>query len=207
MAFNESTLSPAPDITSLAGYSPPALDIIRKMTKTGLLVSSLAIAGVLGPSSNHAFAQHAFEIVTGKPFDSAMPKDFYLEGNAIPTEKRNAALIHLPSGVRALFALIDTTGYSADIIAKYVGMLITEGDISVCGHTVNVGSYGFGWTHPPTGAEGGGKFSLYDQSGAKIAECASSRDAAIKQPRPLQVVIAPDGSAHLYYGRQNLDLK
>jgi len=177
------------------------------MTKAGLLVSSLAIAAVLGPCANRALAQHSFEIVTGKPFDSAMPKDFYLEGSAIPTEKRNAALIRLPSGARALFALIDTTGYSSDIVAKYVGMLITEGDITLCGHTVSVGSYGFGWTHPATGVEGGGKFSLYDQSGAKLTECATSRDAQIKQPRPLQVVIASGGSARLYYGRQNIELK
>jgi hypothetical protein len=74
-----------------------------------------------------------------------VPKDFYLEGNAIPTQKRNAVLVHLPSGARAVFALIDTTGYSANIIAKYVGMIITEGDVSVCGQKVTVGSYGFGW--------------------------------------------------------------
>ena len=79
------------------------------------------------------FGQHQFEIVTGKAFDSALPKDFYLEGNAIPTAKRNAVMVHLPSGSRALFSLIDTSGYSADIIAKYIGMIITEGDVSICG--------------------------------------------------------------------------
>ena len=176
------------------------------MTKVYLTFSLSAIL-LLGPSNSRAFAQHKFELVTGKAFDSAMPKDFYLEGNAIPTEKRNAALLRLPSGARALFALIDTSGYSTDVQAKYAGMLIAEGDVTLCGHTVSVGSYGFGWAHPATGVEGGGTFSLYDQSGAKLAECATSRDAQIKQPRPLQVVIGSDGSARLYYGRQNLELK
>jgi len=176
------------------------------MTKLCLSVSLSAIL-LLAASSNRAFAQHKFEVVTGKAFESAMPKDFYLEGNALPTEKRNAALIRLPSGARALFALVDTSGYSTDVSAKYAGMLITEGDVTLCGHTVSVGSYGFGWSHPAAGVEGGGTFSLYDQSGAKLNECATSRDAQIKQPRPLQVVIASDGSARLYYGRQNLDLK
>src|ERR1017187_4541287 len=91
------------------------------------------LAVLLGLTAASAVAQQKFEIVTGKAFDSALPKDFYLEGNAIPTAKRNAVLVHLPSGSRALFSLIETSGYSADIIAKYVGMIITEGDVSICG--------------------------------------------------------------------------
>jgi hypothetical protein len=153
-------------------------------------------------------AQHLFEVVpnTDKAFDSAIPKDFYLEGNAIPTQKRNAILVHLPSGARAVFALIDTTGYSADIIAKYVGMIITEGDVNICGQNVGVGSYGFGWARPRTGEEGPGTFSLYNQAGAKLAECSTPRDANLKQPRPLQVVVS-GATARLYYGRHFVELK
>jgi len=150
-------------------------------------------------------AQSKFEVVTGKEFDSAMPKDFYLEGNAIPTQKRNANLVHLPSGARALFALIDTTGYSADIIAKYVGMIITEADVSICGTKVTVGSYGFGWARPGTGVDQPGKFSLYNQAGAKVTECSSPRDANLKQPRPLQV-IPSGGAAKLYFGRHYVEM-
>src|ERR1700691_6130784 len=80
-----------------------------------------------------ALAQNKFEVVTGKAFDSAVPKDFYLEGNAIPTEKRFATLVKTPAGARALFAPIDTTGYSANIVTKYIGMIITEGDLTLCG--------------------------------------------------------------------------
>jgi len=154
----------------------------------------------------HLRAQKPFEPIAGKAFDSAVPKDFYLEGNAIPTEKRNAVLVHLPSGQRAIFALIDTTGYSADIIAKYIGMIITEGDLTVCGQKIGVGSYGFGWARPGTGVDKPGAFSLYNQAGAKLAECSTPRDAKLKQPRPLQV-IAKDGGAELYYGRHHLELK
>jgi hypothetical protein len=148
-----------------------------------------------------------FELVTGKAFDSAMPKDFYLEGNAIPTQKRNAAMVRTPAGARALFALIDTTGYSADIIEKYVGMIITEGDLTVCGHKVGVGSYGFGWARPRSGVDEPGKFSLYNQAGAGVTECTAVRDAALAQPRPLQVIPGPDGSARLYYGRHYIELR
>src|ERR1035438_1288519 len=109
--------------------------------RAGLWLAAVTV--VSGAGCQSVWAQKGFEVVTGKAFDSAMPKDFYLEGNAIPTEKRNAVLVHLPSGARALFSLVETSGYSADIIAKYVGMIITEGDVSICGQKVSVGSYGF----------------------------------------------------------------
>jgi len=166
-----------------------------------------AVTVVSGAGCQSALAQNKFEVVTGKAFDSAVPKDFYLEGNAIPTEKRNALLVKTPAGARALFGLIDTTGYSANITTKYVGMIITEGDLTLCGHKVTVGSYGFGWTLPGTGVDAPGKFSLYDQAGAPVADCAADRQADLKQPRPLQVIVAADGSARLYHGKHYIGLQ
>jgi hypothetical protein len=177
------------------------------MTKFGVCLSLMTAAVLVGPGANRAAAQHQFELVTGKPLDSALPKDFYLEGKAIPTAKRNATLVHLPSGTRALFSLIDTSGYSADIIAKYIGMIITEGEVNICGQKVSVGSYGFGWARPGTGVDEPGKFSLYNQAGANVTECATPRDANLKQPRPLQVVVGTGGTAKLYYGRHYVELK
>jgi len=113
------------------------------MRNLRLFAPLLAAAAVFVPSSRNAAAQRPFEIVTGKPLDTAVPKDFYLEGNAIPTQKRNAVLVRLPSGARAVFALIDTTGYAANIVTKYVGMIITEGDFSMCGQKVTAGELRF----------------------------------------------------------------
>ncbi|MGA3040753.1 MAG: hypothetical protein ABSF54_08200 [Bryobacteraceae bacterium] len=160
----------------------------------------LAAAAVL-------LGQNKFEVVTGKAFDSALPKDFYLEGNAIPTEKRNAVLVKTPAGARAVFALIDTAGYSANIVTKYVGMIITEGDLTLCGHKVGVGSYGFGWVLPGTGVEAPGKFALYDQAGAPVTECVAERHGDLKRPLPLQVIVAADGSARLYHGKHYIGLQ
>jgi hypothetical protein len=174
--------------------------------KSCRLLLKVAGALTLGMLATTAFAQQKFELVTGKAFDQAVPKDFYLEGNAIPTEKRNAAVVKTPSGGRAVFALIDTAGYSADITTKYVGMLITEGDLQVCGKTVTTGSYGFGWKRPAAGVNEPGTFLLYDQAGKSVTECQTPRDADIKMPKPLQVVIAADGT-RLYYGRHYLALK
>ncbi|MGA2183562.1 MAG: hypothetical protein ABSH47_11080 [Bryobacteraceae bacterium] len=177
------------------------------MTSLRLFTPLATAAILLGLTAGNAVAQHQFELVTGKAFDSALPKDFYLEGNAIPTAKRNAVMVHTPSGARALFSLLDTTGYASNIIEKYVGMIITEGDVSICGQKVTVGSYGFGWVESPGGTDQPGKFSLYDQAGGKLAECATPRDAALKSPRPLQVVVKKDGTAILYHGRNSVELK
>jgi hypothetical protein len=166
-----------------------------------------AVTVVSGACCQGLLAQNKFEVVTGKAFESAVPKDFYLEGNAIPTEKRNAILVKTPGGGRAVFALIDTTGYAASITTKYAGMMITEGDLSVCGHKVTVGSYGFGWMLPGTGVDAPGKFSLFNQAGAPVADCAAQRQADLKQPRPLQVVVAADGSARLYHGKHYIALQ
>jgi hypothetical protein len=171
----------------------------------GLWLAAAAV--VSGAACQSALAQNRFEVVTGKAFDSAVPKDFYLEGNAIPTEKRNAILVKTPTGARAVFALIDTTGYSANIVTKYVGMIITEGDLTLCGHKVTVGSYGFGWTLPGTGVDAPGKFSLYDQAGAPVADCTAERQADLKQPLPLQAIVAADGSARLYHGKHYIGLQ
>jgi hypothetical protein len=152
-------------------------------------------------------AQGSFQAVTGKEFDAALPKDFYLEGNAIPTQKRNAALVKTPAGARVLLALIDTTGYSSQIQQKYEGMLITEGSLSVGGHKLGVGSYGFGYTKPAATSSEDAKFFLYNQAGMKIAECAAKKDVKIAQPKPLQVVTAMGPSARLYFGRYWVELK
>ena len=62
----------------------------RSMSRAAWVVAILLVGRGMMP------AQGGFELVTGKPFDSAFVKDFYLEGNSIPTEKRNAALVRRP---------------------------------------------------------------------------------------------------------------
>lgn len=152
-------------------------------------------------------AQGSFEVVTGKAFETALPKEFYLEGNAIPTEKRNAAMLKTAEGARVLFALLDTTGYSSRIKQKYTGMVISEGKLSVCGISVGVGSYGFGLDMPEAPSEAEAKFMLYNQAGQQVGGCGAKKDAKIKLPRPLSVVVAQGEPARLYLGRYALPLR
>jgi len=174
--------------------------------KTYLIVAASLLLSVM--VANPASAQGVFKVETGEAFNKVVPKDFVLEENAIPTEKRNSVLALTPSGARVVAGLLDTSGYSSQVREKYLGMLIAEGSLAVCGHQLAVGSYGFGLAKPPGAAEGrAAKFILYNQGGRKVAECPAAWDAKIKGPRPLQVVVNGGGGARLYLGRNWVALK
>ncbi len=168
-----------------------------------ILIAIVIVAGT--PRSIRA--QGAFEQLSGKAFESAVPNDFYLEGNRIPVEKRNAALLKTPAGARLLLALIDTAGYSSQIKQKYSGMVIAEGAVSICSVQLSVGSYGFGLEKPSAGTSADAKFALYNQAGGKVGDCSASNDSALKQPKPLNVVLSKEAGARLYLGRYFLELK
>ncbi len=151
-------------------------------------------------------AQGSFELVTGKAFDQGLPKDFYLEGNAIPTEKRNARLLKTPTGARVLLALLDTTGYSSQVQEKYLGMVIAEGPVSICGQPVRVGSYGFGLKKPLGESNEAAEFFLYNQAGEKVAECSAKKETQLARPKPLEVS-TQGAQARLYLGRYALEIE
>jgi hypothetical protein len=170
--------------------------LMKKVLWSGAL--ALGVAAVLALVPAPAQAQEKLE---GKAFDSAYVKDFYLEGNAIPTQKRNTAILKGADGKRMVFGLLDTTGYSAELQAKYAGMMILERKTIVGGAAVGTGAYGFG-LQKGTPAEGPGKLMVYDVAGAKVGEVAAQWDAALAQPVPLQVL-----NGRLYVGRHWVDIK
>jgi|SRR5579875_1262509 len=183
-------------------YDPLAHEtemLTRKIMPVYLLFLTLVATCASG------LAQGRFEIITGKLFQGAVPRDFYLEGNAIPVEKRNAVLFRTPEGARTLFGLIATAGFASRLQQKYSGMLISEGTLSICGRGVGVGSYGFGIRRRYS-LEQPTQFLLYNQAGDQIMECDMESDAHLREPRPLQIVIESSRSARLYLGREWLRL-
>jgi hypothetical protein len=158
----------------------------------------LGVAVLLAVAPAPAQAQEKLE---GKAFDSAVVKDFYLEGNAIPVQKRNTVVLKGTDGKRLVLGLIDTTGYSAEIQAKYVGMIIVERKATVGGAALGPGAYGFG-LHKPTPPEGPGHLMVYDVGGTKVAEVPAQFDKALVQPQPLQYT-----NGRLYVGRHWVEVK
>ncbi len=176
------------------------------MKKVSCVMTLVLTLAALALEAMPARAAGPFELVTGKAFDAGLPKDFYLEGNAIPTEKRNAAMLKTASGARLLVGLLDTSGYSSQVQQKYMGMLITETRVSVCGHPVGIGSYGLGLKHPTGESAAPGQFFVYDQAGKRVAECSAAHDSKLQNPRPLQAVTDAAG-AKVYFGRYEIEIK
>ena len=166
-------------------------------------VVALCATAALALSAAPAAAQ--VETLEGKAFDGAYVRDFYLEGNSIPTQKRNTVVLKGADGKRLVFSLLDTTGYSTEIQQKYVGMLIFERPVTLGTAKVGAGAYGFGLKKPQP-PEGPGTLFVYDVGGAKVAETAASHDAAIARPVPLQVV-TKDGKSRLYAGRHWVEIQ
>lgn len=152
-------------------------------------------------------AQGSFKVEKGQAFNKIVPRNFVLEENAIPVEKRNSVLVITPSGARIVAGLLDTGGYTSQIQEKYFGMLVSEGNVEVGGHRIAIGSYGFGLVKAPGNSQGkAAKFILYNQAGHRVAECTAKWDSKLRTPRPLQVVAA-GGTARLYIGRNWVELK
>lgn len=177
------------------------------MKKTLMTVGFSVMICLLAVWPNMARAQGGFETVTGDAFVKAVPGDFYLEGNRIPVEKRNSALLKNAKGSRVVVGLIDTTGYSSQIKAKYAGFLITETHVSVCGTALGVGSYGFGLERPAATSNADATFRVYNQAGEKLGECAAKKDDSVKQPKPLGVTAEKAGPAKIYLGKYSVEIK
>lgn len=175
------------------------------MSKVSVFARFIAVAGLLALAIPTIGAEGGIKVVTGKAFDSGLPRDFYLEGNAIPVEKRNAALVTTAEGKRVFFGLLDTSGYSSQVQEKYSGMIISEGRFSLCGIPVGVGSFGFGIKKPAVNSKGRAMFFLYNQAGTRVGACSTEPDEKLKTPTPLQVVVSPESA--LYLGRYRLPIR
>ncbi len=125
--------------------------------------------------------------------EKALPKTQYLEGENIPTQARNASGLRLAGGGRVLAALLDTSGYSAQIQTKYLGMLITEQALELGTSTVPPGAYGFG--------KRDADLVLYNTAGRRVAGIRVVRDEALSPARPLQIALRHAG-IRLYVGKE-----
>lgn len=174
------------------------------MRKVLSFVVAVIVGGLIGTAGAPAALAESFELVEGKTFDTGLVKDFYLEGNSIPTQKRNSAMIKCPCGKRLVFGLLDTTGYSSEIQTKYVGMVLVEKKTMLGAAEIPVGAYGFGLVKPAQG-DGPAKLVVYDIAGGKVAETVAAYDAALAQPAPLKVVVG--SPTRLLLGKYSVEIK
>ena len=142
-----------------------------------VLAASLSLA---------ARAQDAVTVLTGAELTRIVPPGFYFQGLSAATQMRNAAAARLGDKRYVIAGLVDTSGYAADVRAKYEGFFITDSLIRINGSDLTVGAYGFGFTQD-------GKMQILDLQGNQVLSVSTTKDSDLTRPRPLMMSKAADG--------------
>ena len=121
--------------------------------------------------------------MTDQQVARVVPVGFYFQGQSAPTQMRNSGAIRFGDDRYVIAGLVDTSGYAADVRAKYEGFLIADLPITINGQELGVGAYGFGFTKD-------GKLNVMNLAGEQILSVATAKDDALKRPRPLMLVEA-----------------
>jgi hypothetical protein len=156
------------------------------------LRSSLLILLAIWSPVAVVVAQEPAVVLSGAELARVVPTSFYFEGQSAPTQMRNAAAARFGARRFVIAGLVDTSGYSTDVQAKYQGFLITDSRITVGGSELAAGAYGFGFSED--------KLNIFDVGGNALLSVGAAKDSALKRPRPLMMTKAADG-VRLYAGR------
>src|SRR5580692_8254068 len=124
-----------------------------------------------------------------------LPPAVYYKGHSASTQLRNSGGVKFSDGAYVLATLVDTSGYSSDVQAKYQAYFITETPIKIGGQSLPTGVYGVGFI-------ANDKFIVTDVGAHDLFTVGSSNDQEIKRPMPLQVTTDPAGGFRLYEGRR-----
>ena len=140
-----------------------------------------------------ASAQETVTVLTGAELARVVPTSFYFQGQSASTQIRNAAAARFGSNHYVIVGMVDTSGYAADVRAKYEGFFITDSAVEIEGHDLKTGAYGFGFGD-------NGKLNVLDLSGKEILSVSTTNDSSLQRPRPLIMTMSGDG-VKLYRGR------
>lgn len=138
-------------------------------------------------------AQDSVTVLAGAELTRVTPPGFYFEGLSAPTQMRNSAAARFGSKRYVIVGMVDTSGYAADVRAKYEGFFITDSAISINGTDLGTGAYGFGFSDK-------GTMQILDLAGNQLLSVSTTKDTALRRPRPLMMMKAADG-LRLYSGK------
>jgi hypothetical protein len=148
---------------------------------------------VVASTAVPVLAQDGPTILAGTQLTRVVPAAFYFQGQSAPTQTRNSAAVRFGTNRFVVVGMVDTSGYSAEIRARYEGFFITDSPITVGGETLATGAYGFGFSND-------GKLNILDLANNQVLSVATTNDKALRRPRPLTMTI--DGAnVRLYRGR------
>jgi hypothetical protein len=158
------------------------------MVAGGMLALTMASAPVA------VRAQQKSEVLSAAAMQKLMPATVFYRGQVASTQLRNSCGIKFSDGYYVLAGLVDTSGYSSAVAAKYQAYFITEVPIHINGTRLGAGIYGIGFI-------ANNKFIVTDVGGHDVFKVDSSSDNNMKRPRPMDMVAGADGKFRLYDGR------
>jgi hypothetical protein len=145
-----------------------------------------------------AAAQDRATILAGAELTRVVPPGFYFQGLTAPTQMRNSAAARFGDSRYVIAGFVDTSGYAAEVRARYEGFLITDSAITINGSELGVGAYGFGFTND-------GKLNILDLAGKEILSVSTTKDTQLKRPRPLMMTKSGD-LIRLYAGKNYAEI-
>ena len=160
---------------------------------------ALPLAAQAQQSADTAAAK-APGVLSAASVQQLMPPSVFFSGQSATVQVRNSGGIRFTDGKLLLAGLVDTGGYSTSVREKYQFYFITETPLDIDSHHLAPGAYGCGFV--------GGKFLVMDIGGGDLFQSATSSDAGLKRPRPLQVVAgSSEGEAKIYLGREFISVR
>lgn len=155
---------------------------------------SAALGLAMTASPMRAVAQGGGTILKPADTQKLLPASVYYKAQSAPTQLRNSTGIKFSDGYYMLATMVDTSGYSSDVAAKYQAYFITEIPLKFGSDNLPAGVYGVGFVQ--------GKFVVTDVGAHDVLSVGSSTDEGIKRPLPLQILADPAGGYRLYAGRK-----
>lgn len=165
---------------------------MKKLTRYAL--TGVATLAVLFSLTFVVAAEEGAVVLTGADLTRVVPPGFYFQGLTAPTQMRNAAAARFGTNRYVIAGLVDTSGYAADVRARYEGFLITDSAITINGSDLGVGAYGFGFSND-------GKLNILDLAGNQILSLSTKTESKLKRPRPLMMT-SVDNGIRLYSGKE-----
>ena len=167
--------------------------MIKALSFKRRLAAAFAAAFILAGAAVATAAQDGIKVLDRDDAKVFVPEGFYFEGQSAATQMRNSGVAIVGDKRHVIVGLVDTSGYSADIAAKYEGFFITDSPVKIGGKKLGTGAYGFGFTRK-------GEIDIHDIGGKTILTAETKEDEGLRRPRPLMLLME-GGELRFYKGR------
>jgi hypothetical protein len=167
---------------------------VLKTAAVGMMAAAMMMVGITAVSAG-AKAQGGDTVLKQADIEKLLPEKVYYKGQSATTQLRNSGGVKFADGTYLLTTLVDTSGYSTGIQAKYQAYFITEGPIKIGGQKLAAGIYGIGFID-------GDKLVVTDVGAHDVLTVSTGNDAGLARPRPLQLVADGAKGYRIYAGRR-----